>query len=191
MNIAALAIALVANAQDANRQSFNKGWRFVLGDDNDEYCKVGVKDDHWRLLNLPHDWAIEGDFSKDNPSGTGGGALPGGVGWYRKVFTLDKQQLKANGTDLSFVTVEVLDKDGNLCPNADNLIQFSVTGGAFIAGVDNGSPISMERFKDNKRKAFYGKCLVVLQNNDGSHQPVTLKAESEGLASSSLQITIK
>jgi len=105
--------------------------------------------------------------------------------------TADKQELKANGTDLSFVTVEVVDKDGNLCPNADNLVNFNVTGGAFIAGVDNGSPISMERFKDNKRKAFYGKCLVVLQNKDKSHQPVTLTAESEGLQGSTLQITIK
>lgn len=41
-------------------------------------------DADWRKLNLPHDWAIEGEFSKDNPSGTGGGALPGGIGWYRK-----------------------------------------------------------------------------------------------------------
>ena len=44
----------------------------------------------WRILNLPHDWAIEGEFSRDNPSGTGGGALPGGIGWYRKTFTVDK-----------------------------------------------------------------------------------------------------
>ena len=49
-------------------------------------------------------------------------------------------------------------------PNADNLVNFEVEGDAFIAGVDNGSPISMERFKDNKRRAFYGKCLVVVQN---------------------------
>jgi beta-galactosidase len=39
---------------------------------------------------LPHDWAVEGEFSRDNPSGTGGGALPGGIGWYRKTFIADK-----------------------------------------------------------------------------------------------------
>ncbi len=38
--------------------------------------------------NLPHDWSIEGEFNKDNPAGVGGGALPGGIGWYRKTFTL-------------------------------------------------------------------------------------------------------
>ena len=51
---------------------------------------VAFADEDWRLLNLPHDWAIEGDFSQDNPSGTGGGALPGGIGWYRKTFVPEK-----------------------------------------------------------------------------------------------------
>ena len=94
--------------------------------------------------------------------------------------TPDRTTIKANGTDLSFVTVEILDKDGNLCPNAENLVQFSIDGNGFIAGVDNGSPISLERFKDNKRKAYYGKCLVVLQNS-GKEGKIELKAESEGL----------
>ena len=94
--------------------------------------------------------------------------------------TPDRSNIKSNGIDLSFVTVEILDKDGNLCPNADNLVQFSIDGKGFIAGVDNGSPISLERFKDNKRKAFYGKCLVVLQNN-GKEGKIKLSAVSDGL----------
>ena len=73
-----------------------------------------------------------------------------------------------------------MDKDGNLCPTADNLVHFEVEGPAFIAGVDNGSPTSMERFKDNKRHAFYGKCLVVLQST-GEEGNVTLKAKGEGV----------
>ena len=48
-------------------------------------------DADWRKLNLPHDWAVEGDFSENNPAGSGGGALPGGVGWYRKTFKADKK----------------------------------------------------------------------------------------------------
>jgi beta-galactosidase len=94
--------------------------------------------------------------------------------------TADRTTINSDGKDLSFVTVEILDKDGNLCPNADNLVNFEVSGNAFIAGVDNGCPYSMERFKDNKRKAFYGKCLVVLQNN-GLNGNATLKATSTGL----------
>lgn len=94
--------------------------------------------------------------------------------------TPDRSSIKADGKDLSFVTVEILDKDGNLCPNAENLVQFKVDGKGFIAGVDNGSPISLERFKDNKRKAYYGKCLVVVQNNSKKGK-IRLKAWSEGL----------
>ena len=104
--------------------------------------------------------------------------------------TADRRTIKADGKDLSFVTVEILDKDGTLCPNADNLVRFEVNGNISIAGVDNGSPYSMERFKDNKRKAFYGKCLVVLQN-DGTKGKSTLKAISEGLEAAEITLSGK
>ena len=81
--------ALSLSARD--RQSFDKDWLFVLADSagmqNSEYA-----DGHWRRLNLPHDWAIEGDFSPSNPSGASGGALPGGIGWYRKHFSLSPDE---------------------------------------------------------------------------------------------------
>ena len=53
------------------RVDFGEGWRFQLGDEP-QAMNVAFADEDWRLLNLPHDWAIEGDFSEDNPSGTGG-----------------------------------------------------------------------------------------------------------------------
>lgn len=71
------------------RSDFNADWRFHLGDGL-QAAQPGFADNDWRVLDLPHDWAIEGDFSQENPSGTGGGALPGGVGWYRKTFSVDK-----------------------------------------------------------------------------------------------------
>ena len=55
-------------------------------------------------------------------------------------------------------------------------------------GVDNGNPVSMERFKDEKRKAFYGKCLVVIQN-DGKPGKAKLTATSEGLRQAVLKIS--
>ena len=94
--------------------------------------------------------------------------------------TPDRCTLRADGKDLSFVTVEIVDKEGNLCPDAENDVSFAVEGPGFIAGVDNGSPISLERFKANHRKAFYGKCLVVIQNN-GKFGGIKLTATSEGL----------
>ena len=99
---------------------------------------------------------------------------------YALRLTADRTSLKADGLDLSFVTVEVVDKDGVLCPNAMNEVNFSTDGVAFIAGVDNGNPISLERFKADHRKAFYGKCLVVLQSA-GKKGSCTLSAGSEGL----------
>lgn len=101
--------------------------------------------------------------------------------------TSDRNTLNADGKDLSFVTVEIVDAEGNLCPLADNLVHFEVEGNLFIAGVDNGSQTSMERFKDNKRKAFNGKCLVVLQN-DGKTGAARLKAVAEGLEDAVVEI---
>ena len=101
--------------------------------------------------------------------------------------TADRTEIQADGTDLSFITVEIVDKDGNLCPNADNLVNFDVQGAAFIAGVDNGNQTSMESFKAPHRKAFYGKCLVVLQNN-GDRGDIQLNAVSEGLEKAMLNI---
>lgn len=53
---------------------------------------ASYNDQAWRKLDLPHDWAIEGDFLPSNPSGASGGALPGGIGWYRKHFTLSPKE---------------------------------------------------------------------------------------------------
>ncbi len=76
-----------AEAQNKNRQDFDRGWTFNLGD-VPAAKNMGFNDSGWRKLNLPHDWSIEGKFSKDNPATPEGGALPGGIGWYRKTFTL-------------------------------------------------------------------------------------------------------
>ncbi|HEY5885245.1 MAG TPA: glycoside hydrolase family 2 TIM barrel-domain containing protein, partial [Pyrinomonadaceae bacterium] len=76
-----------ANSRPGQRSSFNQNWRFQLGEVANGQ-DVRLNDSKWRQLDLPHDWSIEGEFSEKHPAGTGGGALPGGVGWYRKSFTL-------------------------------------------------------------------------------------------------------
>ncbi|MFG5859141.1 DUF4982 domain-containing protein [Dysgonomonas sp. Shenzhen-Wh21] len=68
---------------------FTEGWKFYLGDDSTAY-NAQYDDAKWRILDLPHDWSIEADFSLKNPATPGGGALPGGIGWYRKDFVVDK-----------------------------------------------------------------------------------------------------
>jgi beta-galactosidase len=81
---------IVAN-NDAYTQirkaDFDSNWKFKL-DSVNNYSEQNVNDNNWRVLSLPHDWSIEGKFSKDNPATPAGGALPGGIGWYRKAFTI-------------------------------------------------------------------------------------------------------
>jgi beta-galactosidase len=64
-------------------ENFNFNWKFYKGDDP-QASKPEFNDTDWRMLNLPHDWSIEGPFSSKFASGTG--FLPGGIGWYRKTF---------------------------------------------------------------------------------------------------------
>ncbi|MBQ7421992.1 MAG: DUF4982 domain-containing protein [Prevotella sp.] len=104
--------------------------------------------------------------------------------------TPDRTALKADGKSLSFVTVEVLDKDGNLCPNAENQVFFDVSGEVSIAGVDNGCQYSLERFKADNRRAFFGKCLVVLQSKKQTGF-ATLRARAVDLQDASLQLAIQ
>ena len=67
--------------------SFDKEWRFLQADtagaENPQF-----NDKTWRLLDVPHDWSIEGEFNRANPTSGGGGYLPAGIGWYRKAFSL-------------------------------------------------------------------------------------------------------
>jgi beta-galactosidase len=104
--------------------------------------------------------------------------------------TADRSVIKADGKDLSFITVDILDADGNLVPYADNMVQFGLTGNVFIAGVDNGCQTSHEPFKANYRKAFNGKCLVVLQST-GKPGSILMKATSEGLEEAIIDIRAK
>ena len=91
--IFALAILLLGaqSLSARDRQSFDKDWLFILAD-SASMQKSEYADGHWRSLNLPHDWAIEGDFAPSNPSGASGGALPGGIGWYRKHFSVNPKE---------------------------------------------------------------------------------------------------
>ena len=99
----------------------------------------------------------------------------------------DRQVIEADGYDLSFITVDIVDENGTLVPNADNLVNFEVSGNGKIVGVDNGNAASVERYKDNKRKAFNGKALVIVQSTDNAGS-FTLTATSEGISSDSINV---
>ena len=89
----------------------------------------------------------------------------------------NKESLVNDNYDLVYVTVNIKDADGNLVPKANNLIDFEVTGGGTIVGVDNGYQANLSSFKASKIKAFNGKCVVIIQSN-GKSETITLKASS-------------
>jgi beta-galactosidase len=80
--------------------------------------------------------------------------------------TPDRSTIKADGEDLSYILIEALDKDGNLCPLADNEVTITLTGPGSIAGVGNGNPQSFAPFKSDKVKLFYGKAMVVVRSGN-------------------------
>jgi beta-galactosidase len=106
------------------------------------------------------------------------------------VMEADRKIISADGNDLSFITVKVLDDKGTLVPYADNLIQFEIIGEGKIIGVDNGLQTSMESFKANSRKVFNGLGLVVIQSTEKNGK-IILKAKSDGLKESSVIIETK
>ncbi len=79
------------------RINFDFNWKFQEGKAKGAES-VDFKDKNWRSLNVPHDWNIEGNFEKDSPSEKGGGYLTGGIGWYRKTFTLPEEYLNKKST---------------------------------------------------------------------------------------------
>ena len=96
------------------------------------------------------------------------------------VLKADRAHVRADGRDLSFITVKVTDKEGNFFPSAPTLVKFTVTGEGFVAGVDNGSETSMESFKASQRTTFNGLCLLVVQSK-GKKGKIHVKAVAEGM----------
>lgn len=100
--------------------------------------------------------------------------------------SVDRSEIKADPADVAHVTVEILDKDGNIVPTADNLIEFKIQG-AKIIGVESGNMMDLSSPKDTKRKAFNGLCLAIIQAKEPGK--INVEAISEGLTSGVIAIT--
>jgi len=101
--------------------------------------------------------------------------------------TADRTELKANGQDLSYITVEFVDSRGIQNPKAENLVKFDIEGPCTIVGVGNANPVSLESYQQSQRKAWKGRCVVIVKA-DKKEGIITLKASAEGLAPASIQI---
>lgn len=99
----------------------------------------------------------------------------------------DRLKLKADGQDLSYVTVEITDDSGIRNPVAENLVTFSISGAGRIAAVGNSNPVSLESFTQPRRKAWHGRCLVVVRSMK-EKGIIHLVAHSEGLPDSEIDL---
>lgn len=97
------------------------------------------------------------------------------------VVSPDRTVIRDDGRDLSFVTVRVEDARGTLVPDADNPLEFSVTGPGEIVATDNGDPRSFVPFPSHQRPAFNGLCLVIVRSIPGHPGPIVVRASGAGL----------
>ena len=104
--------------------------------------------------------------------------------------TADRTLIKANNEDLSYITVELLDAKGNLNPLAENEIKFEIQGPGTIVGVGNANPRSLESYEAHERKAWKGRCLVIIKSGKSSGE-IKLKAIAQGMAPASISINSK
>ena len=102
----------------------------------------------------------------------------------------DRPQLAADGLDLSYVTVRIVDKDGNLCPVASNDVTFSVTGAGTFRAAANGDAACLVPFQSPTMPAFTGQLTAIVQSSKDKGT-VTLTACSEGLESKTIKIKVK
>lgn len=85
-----LFLSLPANGQQVRKiVSIDKGWKFQLGEVNNGQLST-FDDSNWRIMDVPHDWSIEGDYDQNHTTKRGGGYLPAGIGWYRKAIVVPK-----------------------------------------------------------------------------------------------------
>ncbi len=103
----------------------------------------------------------------------------------------DSNEIIADGKDLAFITVKIADKDGQMVPLSDNLIQFSIEGPGEIVATDNGDPTNMVSFSSKERKAFNGLCLVIVRSIAGKSGIIHVKIQSDGLVKTNIDIKSK
>ncbi|GJQ08049.1 beta-galactosidase [Capnocytophaga cynodegmi] len=101
--------------------------------------------------------------------------------------TADRNVITADGKDLSFITIEAVDKDGNLCPNVNDLVTFKVSGAGTYRAASNGDATSTDQFHLPKMHLFNGKLIAIVQSSEKAGE-ITFEAKSKGLKSSVIKV---
>ena len=106
------------------------------------------------------------------------------------LLSVDKSAIANNWDDVAFVTVTIVDENGTLVPNADDLITFKTTGAGVVAAVDSADNNSHESYQAVARRAFQGICFAMLKANTGKGK-IMLTAASPNLKSNTISVNVK
>ena len=104
--------------------------------------------------------------------------------------TTDYHELKSDGKDLAYITLRIVDKDGNLCPNDGRLVNFKVSGAGKYRASANGDPTCLDMFHLPKMHAFNGMLTVIVQSGENAGE-LEIKASAPGLKTGELTIVVK
>jgi beta-galactosidase len=109
----------------------------------------------------------------------------------RLALSADRAKIAADGRDLSFVAVSVVDKDGLRVPTAGNPVHFRIDGPGVIAAMGNGDPTDHGSFQSDQTRSFHGKCLLIVRSIGGKTGLIRVAAKSDGLREASIVIRAK
>ena len=93
--------------------------------------------------------------------------------------TPDRTEIKSDGMDLCYITISMVDANGNICPLAMDMLEFTVDGAARLMGVANGNQMGHDSFTDGSHPLFYGQAVAVLRSIPGKSGEATLSIRSE------------
>ena len=109
---------------------------------------------------------------------------------YQIKLTTDRNYIKADGKDLAYITVEVVDKEGNVCPNVNDLVQFEVKGAGKFRASANGDATSLDLFHEPKMHLFNGKLMAIVQASEKTGE-IIFKAKSQKIKGNQIKIQVK
>ncbi|MEP7076595.1 MAG: beta-galactosidase GalB [Acidobacteriota bacterium] len=105
------------------------------------------------------------------------------------VLNADRSTINADGSDLSYITVKIADKNGLMVPRTHNRLSFRISGPGQIVAVDNGDPTDHESFQSTSRRAYNGLALVIVRSIKGNTGKIILRATSDTLRADTVSIS--
>lgn len=163
-------------AQSNRQENFNSDWRFLQADEL-QFRHVDVDDKQWKAVTLPHDWSILSDFGAEFPAGNAGGALPGGIAWYRKTFpvaTADKGKHITIHFDGAYRYTEVWINGHYLGKHGNGYLSFSHELSSYLhyGGKPNVLAVRVDNSQQPNSRWYSGSGIyrdVVLSYKDVTH----------------------